>query len=71
MADSPLTNDDVSQFQPVNSGQWYPATNDAPTPGYFGSMLSPPSEQGGVLETHNDVPDTIRDQLYAEESLER
>ncbi|OJD25365.1 hypothetical protein ACJ73_03267 [Blastomyces percursus] len=30
-------------------------------------------EQGGVLETHDDVPDTIREQLYAEEqqSLER
>lgn len=24
-------------------------------------------EQGGILETHDDVPDTIRDQLYAEE----
>jgi hypothetical protein len=24
-------------------------------------------EQGGTLETHNDVPDMIRDQLYAEE----
>ncbi|EFW14609.1 conserved hypothetical protein [Coccidioides posadasii str. Silveira] len=30
-------------------------------------------EQGGVLETHDDVPDTIREQLYAEEqqSVER
>lgn len=24
-------------------------------------------EQGGILETHDDVPDAIRDQLYAEE----
>lgn len=24
-------------------------------------------EQGRTLETHDDVPDTIRDQLYAEE----
>ncbi|OJJ65598.1 hypothetical protein ASPBRDRAFT_531819 [Aspergillus brasiliensis CBS 101740] len=24
-------------------------------------------EQGGILESHDDVPDTIRDQLYAEE----
>lgn len=24
-------------------------------------------EQGGTLETHGDVPNTIRDQLYAEE----
>lgn len=24
-------------------------------------------EQGGILETHDDVPDMIRDQLYAEE----
>jgi hypothetical protein len=24
-------------------------------------------EQGGTLETHDDIPDTIRDQLYAEE----
>lgn len=24
-------------------------------------------EQGGILETHDDVPDTIRDQLFAEE----
>ena len=24
-------------------------------------------EQGGPLETHNDVPDDVREQLYAEE----
>ncbi|KAJ5009694.1 hypothetical protein K4K57_008395 [Colletotrichum sp. SAR 10_99] len=27
-------------------------------------------EQGGVLENHNDVPDDVRDQLYAEEQQE-
>ena len=25
-------------------------------------------EQGGVLETHDDVPDSVREQLYAEEN---
>ncbi|KAA8641539.1 uncharacterized protein ATNIH1004_011675 [Aspergillus tanneri] len=24
-------------------------------------------QQGGILETHDDIPDTVRDQLYAEE----
>lgn len=25
-------------------------------------------EQGGVLETHDDIPDSLREQLYAEDS---
>lgn len=24
-------------------------------------------EQGGTIETHDDIPDTVRNQLYAEE----
>lgn len=34
-------------------------------------MLTRYVQQGGVIETHDDVPDSLREQLYAEKRLER